>query len=358
MGTLWIRAAVRALGACWALVCASTAFGVELMANGSFELNSGNASFTSWTVVRENATSDVNGNFFVQTGALSPTARFAVATATNGSFAAMTDQNGPGRTAIYQDVLVPASGPVWLNLSLQILNQANDFVAPATLDVAAFPNQQVRVDVMATGAALWDVGAGVLSNVFTTLPGSVPPAGYVPLSINLQPFAGQTVRVRIAEVDNLHGLIVGLDQVSVTSVPANTCAPVRPRLGGASCNLDIDGDGLLTATDALLAVRYLAGFRNNVLTAGIGFDACATRTAAVDIQPALSALTTGPTPALDIDGNTLALASTDGLLLTRSLLGLRGAAVTNGAKGASATRNDWAAMRSYLNANCLAGVLE
>ena len=197
-----------------------------------------------------------------------------------------------------------------------------------------------------------------VGNVFTSTPGAVPPAGYVPLSVNLQPFAGQTVRIRISEVDNLQGLIVGVDQVSVTSVPANTCAPVRPRLGGATCNLDIDGDGLLTATDALLAVRYLAGFRNTALTAGVSFDPCATRTAAVDIQPVLSALTAGAPPALDIDGNTQSLASSDGLLLTRSLLGLRGTAVTNGAKGASATRNDWPAMRNYLNSACLAGVLE
>lgn len=354
------RPALRVVLACLALAQASLAFGVELVANGGFESNggSGTASFTNWTVVRENATPDVSGNFFVQTGAQSPTTRLPVTTAPGGSFAAMSDQNGPGRTAIYQDVAVAASGPVWLNLQLQIANQVDDFIVAPTLDFSPAPNQQVRVDVMSTAAGVWDVGAGVLTNVFTSLPGTALPGGYAALSINLQPFAGQTVRIRIAEVDNRHGLIVGVDQVSVTSVPANTCAPVRPRLGGAACNLDIDGDGLLTATDALLIIRYLAGFRGSALTSGVSFDACATRTVAANIQTVLSALASGPTPALDIDGDAQLLASSDGLLLSRSLLGLKGTAATNGAQIIGASRTGWPALRGYLNSACLAGVLE
>jgi hypothetical protein len=358
--TRFFYSALRAMLACMVVAHAAVATGVELVANGSFEANAGtgSASFTSWTVVRENATINVAGNFYVQTGVLSPITRFEVVAAPDGAFAAMSDQNGPGRTAIYQDLAVAASGPVWLNLRVQVLNQVDDFVVAPTLDVSPSPNQQVRVDVLATSAALWDVGAGVLTNVFTSTPGTVLPGGYAPLSINLQPFAGQTVRIRIAEVDNLHGLVVGVDQVSVTSVPANTCAPVRPRLGGASCNLDIDGDGLLTATDALLAVRYLAGFRGNALSTGIAFDACATRTVQATIEPVLAALVTGATPALDIDGDSKTLASTDGLLLTRSLIGVRGTAATNSALATSASRSGWATVRSYLNSACLAGVLE
>ena len=356
----FFNSTLRAMLACMVVAHAAVATGVELVANGSFEANAGggSASFSSWTVVRENATTDVAGNFYVQTGVLSPITRLEVVAAPDGAFAAMSDQNGPGRTAIYQDVAVAAAGPVWLNLRVQILNQVDDFVLAPTLDVSPAPNQQVRVDVMSTGAGLWDVGAGVLTNVFTTTPGILLPGGYAPLSINLQPFTGQTVRIRIAEVDNLHGLVVGVDQVSVTSVPANTCAPVRPRLGGASCNLDIDGDGLLTATDALLAVRYLAGFRSNALVAGITFDACATQTTPAAINAALALLVAGPNPALDIDGDAKTLASTDGLLLTRSLIGLRGMAATNGGPASGASRSGWVAMRGYLNSACLAGVLE
>ena len=42
----------------------------ELVSNGGFETNggAGSATFSNWTVVRENATAGVDGNFYVQTG--------------------------------------------------------------------------------------------------------------------------------------------------------------------------------------------------------------------------------------------------------------------------------------------------
>ena len=343
-----------------ALVALSSAVSaVEVIVNGGFETNAGvnTASFTNWIVVRENA-AGVTGNFLVQSGTQSPTTRFAVPAAPGGAFTAMSDQTGPGRTAIYQDITVPTSGAVWLALRLHVQNQSDEFAAPATLDFNVVPNQQVRVDVMNPAAAMFDVGAGVLTNVYATQTSSAPGAAYFPLSINLQPFAGQTVRIRISEVDNLHGLVVGVDQVSVTSVPVGTCAPARPRAGGATCNLDLDGDGLLTVTDALIATRYLLGFRNAALAQGITFGACETNTTAAGLNSAASLLMAGTPPALDIDGDGLALGSTDGLLLVRSLIGLTGTTATNGAVASlPAYRRAWSAAREYLNQTCLAGVL-
>jgi hypothetical protein len=55
---------------------------------------------------------------------------------------------------------------------------------------------------------------------------------------------------------------------------------------------------------------------------------------------------------LDVDGNGLFDALTDGLLLLRAMSGLTGAAVTNGAVGGGATRPTWAQIRPYLNSNC------
>ncbi len=343
-----------------ALLLSTATSAVELTSNGSFETNGGvgSATFTSWTVVRENSSALAAGNFFAQSGTHSPSAKLDVASAPAGSFSAMTDQAGPGRTAIYQDISVPATGQVWLALRLFVLSQTDDFAAPASLDYNVVPNQQVRVDVMNPAANIWDVGAGVLTNAFITQTGSVSASGYVPVSINLLPFAGQTVRIRIAEVDNRHGLVVGVDQVSVTSVPVGTCAPARPRAGGATCNLDLDGDGLLTVTDALIATRYLLGFRNAALAQGITFGACETNTTAAGLNSAASLLMAGASPALDIDGDGLALGSTDGLLLVRSLIGLTGTTATNGAVASlPASRRAWSAAREYLNQTCLAGVL-
>ncbi len=59
----------------------------------------------------------------------------------------------------------------------------------------------------------------------------------------------------------------------------------------------------------------------------------------------------------DLDGDGTRDAATDGLLLLRTLFGFTGNAVTDNALGAEPrTRNDWAAIRSYLNTTCGLGL--
>ena len=55
---------------------------------------------------------------------------------------------------------------------------------------------------------------------------------------------------------------------------------------------------------------------------------------------------------LDVDGNGVQDALTDGLLIIRALFGLTGTAVTTGTIGSNATRTTWAEIRAYLNSNC------
>ncbi len=55
---------------------------------------------------------------------------------------------------------------------------------------------------------------------------------------------------------------------------------------------------------------------------------------------------------LNVDGNGIQDALTDGLMVLRALFGLTGTSVTNGAVGANASRNTWALVRQYLNGNC------
>lgn len=55
---------------------------------------------------------------------------------------------------------------------------------------------------------------------------------------------------------------------------------------------------------------------------------------------------------MDIDDNGSASAATDGLLLTRALLGFSGTQLTQSALGAGATRNTWSAIRAHLVQNC------
>ena len=125
-------------------------------------------------------------------------------------------------------------------------------------------------------------------------------------------------------------------------------------VAGSTCSVDIDGDGLVDSTDSLLAVRRLAGMTGSALVVGQSFRACASRTTASAVASFIDAQNTssGPPLAFDLDGDGQVLASTDGLLLVRALLGLTGDAVITGALGPAATRNTWPLIRTYLNGQC------
>ena len=95
--------------------------------------------------------------------------------------------------------------------------------------------------------------------------------------------------------------------------------------------LDIDRDNSYDAlTDGMLIVRHLSGLTSNALLAG-ALGANATRFMAADITQYLD----GIQPALNVDGDLLSESPTDGLLVLRYLLGLRGTALTTGALGAA-----------------------
>jgi len=159
------------------------------------------------------------GTWFVQTGT---TSQFGVPVPAppEGTFAAMTDQIGPTSTILYQDIAVPST-PTVLSFDLYINNGNIAFFSPPTLDLTFPPdNQQFRMDIMNTAAPLTDVGSGVLLNVYQTNPGDPPVTGYTIVTANLSAFAGQTVRLRFAAVDNDEVLEVGCANLQLrTPVP-------------------------------------------------------------------------------------------------------------------------------------------
>jgi len=57
-------------------------------------------------------------------------------------------------------------------------------------------NQRYRVDIMDPNAPSFDTGAGVLLNLFQTLPGDPNSLGYTTLNFDLSSFAGSTVRIK------------------------------------------------------------------------------------------------------------------------------------------------------------------
>jgi hypothetical protein len=184
------------------------------LVNGSFELNDGLGSnvFTGWTVVDLAGSS---GSWFVQSGNASPLTGFVVQPPTDGSFAAMTDQFNPGSHILYQDVLVPSHGPAYLGFDLFLHNLAGAFATPNTLSPEEFPNQQFRADILNPNASVDDVGAGVLLPVYRTEVGDSALSSYRTITVSLQQFRGQVVRIRFAEVDNQGFFQVGLDRVTV-----------------------------------------------------------------------------------------------------------------------------------------------
>jgi hypothetical protein len=153
----------------------------ELLVNGSFEQNSGAGSqgFTGWQSVSQARSS---GGFVAQQGSKGAITPVAVPAPPDGAFALMSDQPGPGSHVLYQDVAIPAGGPATLSARVYVQNAAKVAAAPATV------------------------------------PGpSTSGSGYQSLQFDLSAYAGRTVRLRIAEVDNRQSLFFGVDALSIWS---------------------------------------------------------------------------------------------------------------------------------------------
>jgi hypothetical protein len=190
--------------------------GGDLITNGGFEDNGG--SFAGWTIVNESGGS---GNWYIQSGTTSPTSGFTVPAPPGPTHAAMTDQPGPGSHVLYQDVTIPTdvTGGT-LSFDRFIGNRNGAFFTPASLDFNLFPNQQARVDIIKTSANVFSVApSDVLLNVYQTKVGDPSVSGYTAQSNDLSSFlvshAGQTVRLRFAEVDNQFFFQFGIDDVSL-----------------------------------------------------------------------------------------------------------------------------------------------
>ena len=110
-------------------------------------------------------------------------------------------------------------------------------------------------------------------------------------------------------------------------------------------DLDIDASGALTRydplTDGLLIVRYLLGVRGGPLVAGV-LGTTASRSDA-DIVTYLDSIK----PALDIDDDGVVDVGTDAVLIVRYLFGLRDEALVAGAVSATANRTT-AAIEAYI----------
>jgi hypothetical protein len=112
-----------------------------------------------------------------------------------------------------------------------------------------------------------------------------------------------------------------------------------------SCNMDVDGDGAsLAATDGTIILRRMLGVSGDALIVGATHRCVPFTAVGVSNRINLSGY--------DLDGNGQVDPSTDGVMLLRVMLGIRGDSVTVGAVGNAATRTTWNQIRDYLSSYC------
>jgi hypothetical protein len=206
---LWMTCVVAT--ALW-LTHASATYAAPLIVNGGFE-----SGFSGWTVANSTGS---DGTFFLQSGTMSPTSGFPVPAPPGGTTAAMTDSLGPGGHVLYQDFVALAQSGI-LNFDLFVGNRADRFAAPATLDwTTPALNQQARIDILRAGTDPFSVApADVLLTLYQTQPGGPLVFGYTSFTFDVSALlaanAGQMLRLRFTEIDNIANFQLGVDNVSL-----------------------------------------------------------------------------------------------------------------------------------------------
>jgi hypothetical protein len=185
--------------------------------NGDFETGT----LAGWT----HATTG-NGDWFAYSTATPPPAGCATAIELpapppGGTWAASTDMTSPSAHVLYQDIALEPNAVHTVSFKLYYTNsQTGTFETQPNLDpTAPGTNMQVRADVMKPTAGNFSVAADdVLQPLFGTKAGD--PARLAPtlMTFDLTPFAGQTVRLRFAEVNNGGCLLASVDDVVVKTI--------------------------------------------------------------------------------------------------------------------------------------------
>jgi hypothetical protein len=173
----------------------------ELVVNGGFE----DGDFTGWT----KAGITGSGDWFIYSGA-----PLGLLPPPDGEFAVVTNQTDRDSNILYQDISIPQGSKVTCTAIVYLRNASDGtYIIGDGLTIDS-SNQQMRVDIMDPEADPFDTGAGVLENLFQTLPGDPNQIGYTTLEFDLTQFAGTTVRFRAAVVVTQNILNGSIDAVS------------------------------------------------------------------------------------------------------------------------------------------------
>ncbi len=140
-----------------------------------------------------------------------------------------------------------------------------------------------------------------------------------------------------------HLVASGVAQPASTTRMIGPLPNLKTAIEGLQGRLDIDGDGqYLATTDGLLFARYHLGSRQAALTNG-AVSTTATRTPQ-QIETYLSTISS----LSDIDGNNATASASDVLLVMRYLAGFRGTQLIDAGIGNGATRSTASSVENYL----------
>lgn len=157
----------------------------------------------------------------------------------------------------------------------------------------------------------------------------------------------------------LHSPMVGGQRIPAqvfANVTGAVTRNVAATTGVPSCDLDVDNNGLFeAATDGLAILRRALGF-GQASFAGLS-GTCAANTTAASIHGAAN--TSFNAGGYNVTGGGATLATTDALVIIRTLLGLSGNAVVDGLGLSSkpgVVRTSWNDVKTWMNSNCRAGL--
>jgi hypothetical protein len=254
------RLALLVAGA--ALLAAPGAAHGTIVTNGDFETGT----LSGWQV---DDFLPGSGSWYAYTGTTAPGGA-TVSAPPQGTYAAVTSQSDPGRHIMYQDVTLPPGGSV-NKLSLFVYYTTGAAMSDSdTLDPAVIPNEQYRIDVMKPTAPLDSlVPDDILLTVFSTSSADASTLAPIQKGADLTAFAGQTVRLRFAEVDNQAPLHASADAVSVRSNGFVIGAAVlNKKKGTAKIPVTVPDAGTLTVSGDGVKGRITAASNSAPVSTG------------------------------------------------------------------------------------------
>lgn len=260
---------------------------------------------------------------------------------------------GEGKTLIgFQSVTTDGSGNASFNTSFAALPAGQSVITATATDSGGSTSEFSQCASAALPVSLTIVKTGSGSGTITSSPAGINCGA----TCNATFAAGSAVTLTATPTSAastftgwLGGGCTGTLMCTKTLNAATNVSATFALSSNGPFNLDVDGNAPTStateANDGLLILRYLAGMSGAALTGGGVVSGDATRNTAAALTAYLGELK----PKLDIDGNGQVDALTDGLLISRYLLNIRGPALIAGAIGVGATRTSFTQIENYLS---------